>query len=93
MEPEAPTLSRLRADLAALDPTQGAQRRALKLVLGWAEYAAMKEGAPFDEGRVRNLVELAVQQLSDEAELYAGAGDTGTADARRRGADALTPYR
>ena len=92
MEEEAPTLVRMRADLAALDTTDSAQARALRRVLGWAEYAEFKEGSPYSEGRVRSLLELAVQRFEREANVYASAGDTDGADAHRRSAAALTPY-
>jgi len=89
---DAPTLQRIRADLAALDDPDSPQARALRTVAGWAGHGAYMEGYPFTEVRVRQLVELAVQRFSDEADRYAGAGDAEAADARRRSVAALTPY-
>lgn len=74
MDEEAPTLRRIRDDLAALGTTRTAQRRALQQVIGWAEHGELTELGPFSEGRVRELVQLAIQRLSDEETVYAGRG-------------------
>ncbi|WP_203752283.1 hypothetical protein [Cellulomonas chitinilytica] len=82
----------MRADLATLETTDSAQARALRRVLGWAEYAEFKEGSPYPEGRVRSLLDLAVRRFTDEANACTGAGDTEGADAHRRSAAALAQY-
>ncbi|MGW6128518.1 hypothetical protein ACWFNE_00695 [Cellulomonas sp. NPDC055163] len=92
MDDEAPALRRIRADLSALDDPRGAQAHALSRVLGWAEFAEYKEGAPFLEGRVPSLVALAVQRFEKEATTHAGRGDTDAAAVARASAAALTPY-
>ncbi|WP_456789492.1 hypothetical protein [Cellulomonas sp. P5_C5] len=92
MDEDAPTLGRIRADLAALDTTDSPEARALRRVLGWADYAEFKEGSPYHEGRVPSLLELAVQRFEREANVCASARDPAGAEAHRRSAAALAPY-
>ena len=92
MDDEAPTLRRIRTDLDALGSARSPEAQALRRVLGWAEYAEFKEGAPFEENRVPSLVQLAVERFTAEAGTYAGGGDAEAAAAHRRSAAALAPY-
>ncbi|MFS0701654.1 hypothetical protein AB6N24_16905 [Cellulomonas sp. 179-A 4D5 NHS] len=92
MDDEAPTLRRIRTDLDALGSTRSPEAEALRRVLGWAEHAEFKEGAPFEESRVPSLVRLAVERFTNEASTCAGGGDAVKAAAHRQSAAALAPY-
>ncbi|MEZ0446360.1 hypothetical protein [Cellulomonas sp. ICMP 17802] len=89
---EAPLLRQLRSDLHAMDDPHGAEARALRLVVGWAEHGERVDGLPFTQARVHGLVTTAVQRLTDESVVFLEAGETVHADAARRSASALEAY-
>ncbi|MFC4615338.1 hypothetical protein ACFO3K_11500 [Cellulomonas algicola] len=91
---EAPVLADLRAARDNLSARgEEAAAAALGHVIGGAEHAEYKEGWPWSDAQVRSLAELTARRLSDEADLYATAGDAARAEASRRGAAALEAYR
>lgn len=94
MDDDTTLLAELRAAASALrDAGDATAGRGLSRVLGWAAQIESHEGWPCTDDRVRTLVDRAVQELTDEADLYAAAGDDVRADVARRDARALAAFR